>query len=276
MLREEQIDIRRQRAVEGQFAHPEPRPQPRLQRLPGHQPDDRRAVPRQHSRLRRGRQHLRLPRLPHQHARHLQAHRGRPGLAARRDAAAAAPPQGRRHPPGDLSCTTASSCAWPASAAAPLRQAAARWPTPSSTTRASGRAATRYERADRGGRDGAGAGDDLLRRDGVHRARDRTPRDGRARTASSSRQLEAGTLELNLLKVPLYPYQMRGALFAACRGRCILGDDMGLGKTVQTLAAVELLAQRTRHRARAGRRAGVGQVSVGDAKSASSPAGRCR
>jgi SNF2 family DNA or RNA helicase len=47
----------------------------------------------------------------------------------------------------------------------------------------------------------------------------------------------------DLLKVPLYPYQMRGAIFLACRGRCVLGDDMGLGKTVQTLAAVELLAR---------------------------------
>ena len=47
----------------------------------------------------------------------------------------------------------------------------------------------------------------------------------------------------NLLRVPLYPYQLQGALFAACRGRCILGDDMGLGKTVQTLAAVEFLAR---------------------------------
>jgi superfamily II DNA or RNA helicase len=46
-----------------------------------------------------------------------------------------------------------------------------------------------------------------------------------------------------LLSVPLYPYQLRGALFAAYRGRCILGDDMGLGKTVQTLAAVELLVR---------------------------------
>jgi len=47
----------------------------------------------------------------------------------------------------------------------------------------------------------------------------------------------------DLLKVPLYPYQMRGAVFLACRGRCVLGDDMGLGKTVQTLAAAELLAR---------------------------------
>jgi hypothetical protein len=33
-----------------------------------------------------------------------------------------------------------------------------------------------------------------------------------------------------LLKAPLFPYQIRGALFAACRGRVILADDMGLGK----------------------------------------------
>src|SRR5919202_5507576 len=56
-------------------------------------------------------------------------------------------------------------------------------------------------------------------------------------------QLERGALHLDLLKVPLYPYQVRGALFLAYRGRCILGDDMGLGKTVQTMAAVELLAR---------------------------------
>jgi SNF2 family DNA or RNA helicase len=46
-----------------------------------------------------------------------------------------------------------------------------------------------------------------------------------------------------LLKIPLYDYQLRGAIFLACRGRCILGDDMGLGKTVQTMAAVEILAR---------------------------------
>src|SRR5262249_42019874 len=40
-------------------------------------------------------------------------------------------------------------------------------------------------------------------------------------------QLEAGQLSLSPLKVPLYPYQVRGALFATYRGRCILGDDMG-------------------------------------------------
>jgi SNF2 family DNA or RNA helicase len=47
----------------------------------------------------------------------------------------------------------------------------------------------------------------------------------------------------HLLKIPLYEFQLRGALFLASRGRCILGDDMGLGKTVQAMAAVELLAR---------------------------------
>lgn len=57
------------------------------------------------------------------------------------------------------------------------------------------------------------------------------------------KQLELGRLPLELLTVPLYAYQMRGALFLAYRGRAILGDDMGLGKTVQTLAATEILAR---------------------------------
>src|SRR5438477_2751946 len=64
-----------------------------------------------------------------------------------------------------------------------------------------------------------------------------------AREQEWLRQLEAGTLDLKLLNVPLYDYQTRGALFLACRGRSILGDDMGLGKTIETLAAVELLAR---------------------------------
>ncbi|HET6575449.1 MAG TPA: SNF2-related protein, partial [Fimbriiglobus sp.] len=66
------------------------------------------------------------------------------------------------------------------------------------------------------------------------------------------KQLDAGTLDLKLLTVPLYDYQARGALFLACRGRSILGDDMGLGKTVMTLAAIELLA----------RERGIGRVLV--------------
>ncbi|MHB1125153.1 MAG: DEAD/DEAH box helicase [Ramlibacter sp.] len=46
-----------------------------------------------------------------------------------------------------------------------------------------------------------------------------------------------------LLKVPLYPYQVEGALFAASAGRALIGDDMGLGKTIQAIAAAELLSR---------------------------------
>jgi superfamily II DNA or RNA helicase len=58
-------------------------------------------------------------------------------------------------------------------------------------------------------------------------------------------QLKRGKRPLEgLLKVPLFPYQIRGALFAACRGRVILADDMGLGKTIQAIAGAELLRRR--------------------------------
>ena len=46
-----------------------------------------------------------------------------------------------------------------------------------------------------------------------------------------------------LLKVDLYPYQRKGALFAASAGRSLIADDMGLGKTIQAIAAVEILAR---------------------------------
>jgi superfamily II DNA or RNA helicase len=46
-----------------------------------------------------------------------------------------------------------------------------------------------------------------------------------------------------LLKAPLYPYQRKGALFAARAGRSLIADDMGLGKTIQAIAAVEILAR---------------------------------
>ena len=46
-----------------------------------------------------------------------------------------------------------------------------------------------------------------------------------------------------LLKTALYPFQRRGALFAAQTGRCLIADDMGLGKTIQAIAAVEILAR---------------------------------
>jgi superfamily II DNA or RNA helicase len=47
----------------------------------------------------------------------------------------------------------------------------------------------------------------------------------------------------HLLKVPLYPYQREGTLFAARAGRSLIADDMGLGKTIQAIAAGEILAK---------------------------------
>ncbi|MGH7844008.1 MAG: DEAD/DEAH box helicase, partial [Candidatus Binatia bacterium] len=69
--------------------------------------------------------------------------------------------------------------------------------------------------------------------------------EGLAFEANELRLLEQGRLPLDgLLKVPLYPFQMRGVLFAASRGRTIIADDMGLGKTIQAIGAAELLARR--------------------------------
>jgi SNF2 family DNA or RNA helicase len=48
----------------------------------------------------------------------------------------------------------------------------------------------------------------------------------------------------DVVKTNLLSYQVRGAIFASCRGRVVLADDMGLGKTVQALAATELLRRR--------------------------------
>ena len=61
----------------------------------------------------------------------------------------------------------------------------------------------------------------------------------RAVPAGRGRSQAAG----KLLKVPLYPYQAEGALFAARAGRALIGDEMGLGKTIQAIAAAEILAR---------------------------------
>ncbi|GEM_PF-5463229 len=65
-------------------------------------------------------------------------------------------------------------------------------------------------------------------------------------------ELRDGKMRFPHLLRPLRPYQARGALFAACRGRVVLADEMGLGKSAQAIAAALLLA----------RRAGVRRVLV--------------
>lgn len=71
-------------------------------------------------------------------------------------------------------------------------------------------------------------------------------RDAVRRQGLIDREFPAGAASpalARLIKVPLYPYQAEGALFAVRAGRCLIGDEMGLGKTVQAIAATEILAR---------------------------------
>ncbi len=65
------------------------------------------------------------------------------------------------------------------------------------------------------------------RRDAQRRA---VALDGIFRGGSADQRLK------KLLKVPLYPYQAEGALFAVRAGRALIGDEMGLGKTIQAIS----------------------------------------
>jgi superfamily II DNA or RNA helicase len=56
--------------------------------------------------------------------------------------------------------------------------------------------------------------------------------------------LRDGSLELDVLSKPLFPYQRDGVAHLVRAGRAVLADDMGLGKTVQTIAACEVLRRR--------------------------------
>lgn len=52
-----------------------------------------------------------------------------------------------------------------------------------------------------------------------------------------------GKRTLDLVNMPLYPYQQQGMCHLAFTERALLADEMGLGKTVQAIAACELLRQ---------------------------------
>ncbi|MGE4073987.1 MAG: DEAD/DEAH box helicase, partial [Reyranella sp.] len=70
--------------------------------------------------------------------------------------------------------------------------------------------------------------------------------DAERRAATLARMFPSGATDPGLgglLKVPLFPYQAEGVLFAARVGRALIGDDMGLGKTIQAIGATELLAR---------------------------------
>jgi superfamily II DNA or RNA helicase len=55
------------------------------------------------------------------------------------------------------------------------------------------------------------------------------------------RDIQQGKRTLDIVKLPLYPYQQEGVLHLALNERALLCDDMGLGKTSQAIAACELL-----------------------------------
>ncbi len=64
------------------------------------------------------------------------------------------------------------------------------------------------------------------------------------RRRAIDRALRDGSLGLDVLSAPLFPYQREGVAHLVRAGRAVLADDMGLGKTVQTIAACELLRRR--------------------------------
>lgn len=66
----------------------------------------------------------------------------------------------------------------------------------------------------------------------------------RRRASEVERALESGELGVDLLREPLFPYQLAGVAHLVRNGRALLADDMGLGKTVQSIAACELLRRR--------------------------------
>jgi len=55
--------------------------------------------------------------------------------------------------------------------------------------------------------------------------------------------LKQGRTSLDMVKLPLYPYQQEGMMHLAFTGRALLADEMGLGKTVQAIAGSVLLSR---------------------------------
>ena len=71
----------------------------------------------------------------------------------------------------------------------------------------------------------------------------RSASERRLERARFEEDLRAGQRSMDMLKLPLLPYQIEGALHLAFGERALLADDMGLGKTVQAIAACALLRE---------------------------------
>ena len=82
--------------------------------------------------------------------------------------------------------------------------------------------------------------------DGVARDHLASLRDAQRRREALDKAFPEGAASpalAELVRVPLYPYQAEGALFAVRAGRALIGDDMGLGKTIQAISAAEIFAR---------------------------------
>ncbi len=71
----------------------------------------------------------------------------------------------------------------------------------------------------------------------------RSASERRLERARFEEDLKASRRSMDMLKLPLLPYQIEGALHLAFGERALLADDMGLGKTVQAIAACTLLRE---------------------------------
>ena len=56
-------------------------------------------------------------------------------------------------------------------------------------------------------------------------------------------EVAQGRRSLDVVRLPLYPYQQEGMLHLAFSERALLADEMGLGKTVQAIAACQVLRE---------------------------------
>ena len=196
----------------------------------------------------RARQFLRLPGSRGQRPRHLQARRGgaaRPGADARqaRDRPAqrsrsscAAPASGRRSGAGLEPCRRARAIRPSArSRSSPRRRPVER--------RSAGPPAGAGPRARPA--PAAGSGGNPRSRGtscpGSKRSGARAARQTARERFLAEVEAAPATPRLDVVRLPLYPYQQEGMLHLAFTERALLADEMGLGKTVQAIAACELL-----------------------------------
>ena len=272
-LEDWQIELRRQFGREQNFRLENLGEHPVFSEFEVTNPQSAEHLPRPHPRRAAGRQLLLLPRLRHQHAGHLQAHRvhaGRPWSASAAASPPCAPAFSRRTARSTCSTAPAARCASGPAATAPPS-----WPgwrrsyfdaDGALLPEAFGRFETFLAEADRFDHE-LRCHDDVLAF--VAEVRDAERR--RQRVAEAFPRGIRSAAFKDLLKVPLYDYQREGALFAARAGRCLIGDEMGLGKTDPGHRRRRDHGPPVRRRARADRLPDLAQAPVAARDRALSP-----